>query len=114
MTCMHRKLLLLFPQRATSFSSLKRDLKLLKYSTTTSAVTMSSTEQQNFIIKVDDAKNFVKDSMIAVGTKVSHAQALADLLVLADQRGHYSHGLNRLGEWNIISSLQSPSSCALN
>ena len=112
---MHRKLLLLFPQRATSFSSLKRDLKLLKYSTTSSAVTtMSSTEQQNFIIKVDDAKNFVKDSMIAVGTKASHAQALADLLVLADQRGHYSHGLNRLGEWNIISSLQSPSSCALN
>ena len=112
---MHRKLLLLFPQRATSFSSLKRDLMLLKYSTTTSTVTtMSSTEQQNFIIKVDDAKNFVKDSMIAVGTKVSHAQALADLLVLADQRGHYSHGLNRLGEWNIISSLQSPSLCALS
>ena len=109
---MHRKLLLLFPQRETSFSRLKRDLKLLKYSTST--VTMSSTEQQNFIIKVDDAKNFVKDSMIAVGTKASHAQALADLLVLADQRGHYSHGLNRLGEWNIISSLQSPSSCALN
>lgn len=54
-----------------------------------------------FIIQVEDAKTFVRESMEAVGTKTTHAQALADLLVLADQRGHYSHGLNRLGKTNL-------------
>jgi LDH2 family malate/lactate/ureidoglycolate dehydrogenase len=34
--------------------------------------------------------------MVAVGTHQDHADSLAELLVVADQRGHYSHGLNRL------------------
>lgn len=34
--------------------------------------------------------------MTAVGTPQNHAAALADVLVAADCRGHYSHGLNRL------------------
>lgn len=50
-----------------------------------------------FLVPVDKAKEFVQRSMIAVGTKVDHAKALAEVLILADQRGHYSHGLNRLG-----------------
>ncbi|KRT82930.1 hypothetical protein AMK59_4199, partial [Oryctes borbonicus] len=32
----------------------------------------------------------------AVGTQRDHANVMADLLVEADYRGHYSHGMNRL------------------
>lgn len=38
--------------------------------------------------------------MTQTGTKKEHAAELADVLVAADYRGHYSHGLNRLG--NIV------------
>lgn len=69
----------------------------LKHSFSTTTMSQSG-NPESYIIKVDDAKKFVKESMVAVGTKDSHAQALAELLVLADQRGHYSHGVNRLGE----------------
>jgi len=34
--------------------------------------------------------------METVGTPTDHASSLADVLVEADHRGHYSHGLNRL------------------
>lgn len=34
-------------------------------------------------------------------TPLENAQAMADLLVEADIRGHFSHGMNRLGkEWS--------------
>ncbi|XP_005099922.1 uncharacterized oxidoreductase YjmC [Aplysia californica] len=39
---------------------------------------------------------FVIRCMTKAGAKTSHSSALADLLVAADYRGHYSHGLNRL------------------
>lgn len=42
-------------------------------------------------------KEFIKQCMMAVGTKASHASSLADVLVEGDLRGHYSHGLNRMG-----------------
>lgn len=35
--------------------------------------------------------------MIAVGTSRYAASALAELLTEADYRGHFSHGMNRLG-----------------
>lgn len=41
-------------------------------------------------------RTFVADCMQAIGTNQEHAQQLADLLVTADLRGHYSHGVNRL------------------
>lgn len=63
----------------------------------TPALRLSTMAEKNYIVKIEDAKNFVVSSMVAIGTQPSHAQALADVLVLADQRGHYSHGLNRLG-----------------
>lgn len=37
--------------------------------------------------------------MTAVGTKPHHARSLAEVLVEGDHRGHYSHGLNRMGQW---------------
>jgi len=41
---------------------------------------------------------FIERCMVAVGTKPAHAKALADNLTMADYRGHFSHGLNRLGD----------------
>jgi len=35
--------------------------------------------------------------MVAIGVKTQHGAALADTLIAADTKGHYSHGLNRLG-----------------
>lgn len=73
------------------------------------------TDQKNpgYVVTVPDAKNFVKTTMIAVGAKEVHAQALADVLILADERGHYSHGLNRLGLFPVRTiSLLYPMKCS--
>jgi LDH2 family malate/lactate/ureidoglycolate dehydrogenase len=35
--------------------------------------------------------------MLAVGTPRPNAEALANILIEADYRGHYSHGMNRIG-----------------
>jgi len=40
---------------------------------------------------------FIERCMVSAGTKPAHAKALADNLTMADYRGHFSHGLNRLG-----------------
>lgn len=40
--------------------------------------------------------------MVAVGTQPHHARSLAEVLVEGDHRGHYSHGLNRMGEWTPV------------
>ncbi|VEL37020.1 unnamed protein product [Protopolystoma xenopodis] len=44
----------------------------------------------------DDVQNFCTKCITSVGGKPSHAEQLANLLVAADYRGHYSHGLNRI------------------
>ena len=38
------------------------------------------------------------ECMTSVGTSSEHAEALADVLITGDLRGHFSHGLNRLGK----------------
>ncbi|RZC35486.1 uncharacterized protein BDFB_003152 [Asbolus verrucosus] len=48
------------------------------------------------VISLQECRRFIKDSMIAVGSSSSSAEALANILVEADYRGHYSHGMNRL------------------
>ncbi|XP_050726443.1 uncharacterized oxidoreductase YjmC-like [Eriocheir sinensis] len=45
---------------------------------------------------VKEIHRYMVDCMTAVGTPKEHATALADVLLEADRRGHYSHGLNRL------------------
>ncbi|KAG8233871.1 hypothetical protein J437_LFUL006894 [Ladona fulva] len=50
----------------------------------------------NGIVPLTEVCRFVSDAMEAVGTPKMHAAAMADLLVAADYRGHFSHGLNRL------------------
>ncbi|KAK8725253.1 hypothetical protein OTU49_010778 [Cherax quadricarinatus] len=44
----------------------------------------------------DEVHRYMVDCMLAVGTPRPQATDLADVLVAADTRGHYSHGLNRL------------------
>ncbi|KAJ8311306.1 hypothetical protein KUTeg_011142 [Tegillarca granosa] len=56
---------------------------------------MSSTTKE-LVVPIEELRSFVVRSMVAVGTKEDHARDLAELLVSADYRGHYSHGLNRL------------------
>ena len=51
------------------------------------------------VIPVKKLYDFIFRCMTAVGTKSSHAEPLANVLVAADNRGHYSHGLNRLGNF---------------
>jgi LDH2 family malate/lactate/ureidoglycolate dehydrogenase len=50
------------------------------------------------IVPEKELHGFVVRCMKAVGTNSEHASVLADLIVAADTRGHYSHGLNRLGK----------------
>lgn len=50
------------------------------------------------IVPEQELHDFVVRCMEAVGTNTEHADVLADLIVAADTRGHYSHGLNRLGK----------------
>ena len=56
-----------------------------------------STQTEYFIVQKNDMENFMERCMLTVGTQKTHAQALAKCLIEADYRGHYSHGLNRLG-----------------
>lgn len=48
------------------------------------------------VVPKEELHSFVVKSMEVVGLQSNKASVLADLLVSADYRGHYSHGLNRL------------------
>ncbi|KAK7880147.1 hypothetical protein WMY93_033181 [Mugilogobius chulae] len=51
------------------------------------------------LIPKSEVQSFVERCMTAVGTKPHHAHSLAEVLVEGDHRGHYSHGLNRMGQY---------------
>lgn len=48
------------------------------------------------VTPIDEAKKFLINCFESVGTCRENAEIIADNLVEADYRGHYSHGLNRL------------------
>ncbi|KAG4077515.1 hypothetical protein HA402_002942 [Bradysia odoriphaga] len=48
------------------------------------------------LVSIDESRRFMVDCFTASKSSPSHAQQMADLLVEADYRGHYSHGMNRL------------------
>ena len=50
------------------------------------------------LISQIEVQGFIERCVTAVGAKPHHARSLADVLVEGDCRGHYSHGLNRLGQ----------------
>ena len=54
------------------------------------------------LVSVEEVSKFVQRCMCCVGTNPEHARQLAELLVAADCRGHFSHGLNRLGSYLAI------------
>lgn len=60
------------------------------------------------LITKAEVQGFVERCMVAVGTKPNHARSLAEVLVEGDHRGHYSHGLNRMGEWPRRASMSTP------
>nr|CAH0101114.1 unnamed protein product [Daphnia galeata] len=65
----------------------------------TSREVWATTSQDEFTsspVPVAEVKRYATDCMVSLGVKTDHASALADVLVAADYRGHYSHGLNRL------------------
>jgi LDH2 family malate/lactate/ureidoglycolate dehydrogenase len=43
-----------------------------------------------------EVRSFAQSCLIRAGATEEHAASLAELLVAADTRGHFSHGLNRL------------------
>ena len=51
------------------------------------------------LVNIEEVSKFVQRCMCCVGTNPEHARQLADILVAADCRGHFSHGLNRLGKY---------------
>ncbi|XP_046846602.1 uncharacterized oxidoreductase YjmC-like isoform X1 [Xenia sp. Carnegie-2017] len=48
------------------------------------------------LVSVEEVSRFIQSCMCRVGTDPGHSKILADVLVAADARGHFSHGLNRL------------------
>lgn len=49
------------------------------------------------VIAVHEVRKFIVSSLKAAGGYPAQCKDLADVLIAADVRGHYSHGLNRLG-----------------
>ena len=49
------------------------------------------------LVDVEEASQFICRCMEATGAPPAHAASLADVLIAGDKRGHYSHGMNRLG-----------------
>lgn len=47
-------------------------------------------------VTVDESRRFMVDCFLASNTPEQNAIEMADCLVAADYRGHYSHGMNRL------------------
>lgn len=58
---------------------------------------MADKVNESMLVKTSEVFQFVKRCMVAAGAKDGHAIDLATLLVAADTRGHFSHGINRLG-----------------
>ncbi|KAL5274718.1 hypothetical protein ACFFRR_001038 [Megaselia abdita] len=56
--------------------------------------TMAQVSQK--LVKVEESRRFMIDCFMAVKVPKEHAEQQADLLVAADHRGHFSHGMNRL------------------
>lgn len=48
------------------------------------------------LVAVEESRRFMMDCFVKSKTPESHAKQMADLLVEADYRGHFSHGMNRL------------------
>lgn len=59
------------------------------------------------VTTLDEARRFMIDCFKAVGTPNENAKTVSDNLLEADYRGHYSHGMNRLGKSTVRSKFKS-------
>ena len=50
------------------------------------------------LVYIADITRFIVDAFRKAGTQDNHALRMARTLVTADLKGHFSHGLNRLGK----------------
>ena len=66
--------------------------------TATATVTSQGAQPLPVIITFPEVTAFMENCMLAVGTKPEHGKQLAEVLIDADYRGHFSHGINRLGK----------------
>ncbi len=65
------------------------------------SISAMAAKESYVLIPVHRVFDFVKRCMVATEVSSSHATDLANLLVAADRRGHFSHGINRLGKNNF-------------
>lgn len=56
----------------------------------------TSAQPDGIVVPKEEMQAFIVRCMRKVGTDDAHAEALAEVLVAGDYRGHFSHGLNRL------------------
>ena len=49
------------------------------------------------LVTPDSVRIFCERCLTRAGADARHSASLSELLVAADTRGHFSHGLNRLG-----------------
>lgn len=90
-------------------SSLKMSLSLFKKPHLISRILFLQTrtckcKPKGVIIPNDEVKRFVKECAIAAGANEENACQLATILVAADEKGYYTHGINRLGSHNAINA----------
>ncbi|VDL87602.1 unnamed protein product [Nippostrongylus brasiliensis] len=58
----------------------------------------TTAEPGDLIVPKSEVMRYMTEVMKSVKVNPSHCQQLAEVLMEADIRGHYSHGLNRLGK----------------
>lgn len=56
-------------------------------------------------ISVENAKFFVIEALKSVGSSDDTARLCADVLIEADRRGHFSHGMNILRKHLILDKI---------
>ena len=59
---------------------------------------MADAGEEWTVVPVAEVRTFIKRCAEVAGADPGQADSLADVLTTADQRGHYSHGINRLGK----------------
>lgn len=69
------------------------------------ATAAANTNNAGTVIPISEAKRFITECMVKIGTPQTHAEELSQVLLAADYRGHFSHGLNRLGKHTIKSPI---------
>ncbi len=83
--------------RAQKLSGFLRHFRSEFVVVTKRQLSQTTGDSKQRLVAQDEVKAFIRRCMIASGSKEHHAIAVADNLTAADYRGHYSHGLNRLG-----------------